>query len=330
MMRSQDLRYAVDAGRTPAFTAVAILTLALGIGATTAIFSVVHGVLMKPLPYAIRRLHNIWVDLGVGNQSLPAVSPLDYLDYRERATLFEGFAAATGGGAVGATGALAGTKTLETERVDVTPVAANFFQLFGVDPVLGRHFLPAEEKPGSPQVAILSHRLWKRRFAADPAIVGRQIILDGIDHTVVGVMPESFTLWLPAEAFLVTDAEIWKPLRYNYEAAPARNFTTLHGLRPAEAGRHPRTGAGGDGGPRQAAAARACRCTSRRTCGYASCRSRPTSSSTWSRHSSRCSGRWRSCCSSPAPTSRICCSPGRRRGSTRWRCALRSAPAAGG
>jgi putative ABC transport system permease protein len=225
----QDLRYALRTlGRTPAFTAVAILTLALGIGATTVIFSVVHGVLMKPLPYRDPgRLVNIWVDLGVGNQSLPAVSPLDYLDYRERATLFEGFAAATGGGAVGATGALAGTKTLETQRVDVTPVAANFFQLFGVDPVLGRHFLPAEEKPGSPQVAILSHRLWKRRFAADPSIVGRQIILDGIDHTVVGVMPESFTLWLPAEAFLVTDAEIWKPLRYNYEAAPARNFTTF-------------------------------------------------------------------------------------------------------
>ena len=166
----QDLRYAFRTlGRTPAFTAVAILTLALGIGATTVIFSVVHGVLMKPLPYRDPgRLVNIWVDLGVGNQSLPAVSPLDYLDYRERATLFEGFAAATGGAAVGATGALAGTKTLETQRVDVTPVAANFFQLFGVDPVLGRHFLAAEEKPGSPQVAILSHRLWKRRFAADP------------------------------------------------------------------------------------------------------------------------------------------------------------------
>ena len=94
----QDLRYALRTlRRTPGFAAVAILTLGLGIGATTTIFSVVNAVLMKPLPYRDpERLANIWVDLGVGNQSLPAVTPLDFLDYRRRASEFEGFAAATG------------------------------------------------------------------------------------------------------------------------------------------------------------------------------------------------------------------------------------------
>ena len=225
----QDLRYALRTlRRTPGFTVVAILTLGLGIGATTTVFSVVHGVLLKPLPYRDPdRLANIWVDLGVGNQSLPAVTPLDYLDYKQRSTQFESFAAASGGQVVGATGALGGTAMRETERVDVVPVTANFFSLFGVDPMLGRHFTPDEEGPGGEQVAILSHRLWKRRFNADRSIVGTRIKLDGLDHLVAGVMPESFRLLLPAEAFLVTDAEIWKPLRFNYQRAPPRNFTTF-------------------------------------------------------------------------------------------------------
>jgi predicted permease len=223
---SQELRYAVRAlVRTPGFTTVAVMTLALGIGAATTIFSVVHGVLMKPLPYREPgRLANIWVDLGVGNQSLPAVSPMDFRDYQERARLFESFAAAAGAQLVGATGALTGVGS-ETERVDVTPVTANFFSLFGVDPILGRHFEPGEETPGSPQVVLLSHALWTRRFGADRTLVGRQIRLDGIPHTVIGVMPETFRLLLPAEAFLVTDAQIWKPLRFDYERAPPRNFT---------------------------------------------------------------------------------------------------------
>ena len=97
-MLLQDVKYAVRTlARTPGFTLVAVLTLALGIGATTAIFSVVHGVLMKPLPYRDPdRLANIWVDLGVGNQSLPAVSPGDFRDYQQRSQLFDSFAAGSG------------------------------------------------------------------------------------------------------------------------------------------------------------------------------------------------------------------------------------------
>jgi predicted permease len=216
-----DLKYAIRTLlRTPAFTAVAVLTLALGIGGTTAIFSVVHGVLIKPLPYRDpERLANIWVDLGVGNQSLPAVSPNDFRDYQQRSRLFEAFAAATGAGVVGSTGALSGTgDARETEHVDVVPVTANFFPLLGVNPLLGRHFTAQEEALGG-----------------DTSIVGRRIRLDRTEHTVVGVMPAAFNLLLPTEAFLVTDADIWRPLRINYEIPRPRNltfFTVFARLKP--------------------------------------------------------------------------------------------------
>jgi putative ABC transport system permease protein len=223
---AQDIRYAVRTlRRSPGFAAVSILTLGVGIGATTAIFSVLHAVLLNPLPYRdADRLANVWVDLGVGNQSLPAVSPGDFRDYQQRATLFEGFAAGSGSNVTGTTGVLTGSG-VEAERVDVTPVTANFFALLGVDPKLGRHFLPAEEAPNGPPVVILSHGLWQRRFGGDPAIVGRPIALDGRDHEVVGVMPERFRLLLPAEAFLITDAQVWKPLQFDYTRVPPRNFT---------------------------------------------------------------------------------------------------------
>src|SRR5262249_51712389 len=153
------------------------------------------------------RLANIWVDLGVGNQSLPAVSPNDFRDYQQRSQLFEAFAAASGPGVVGSTGALSGTGDgRETEHVDVVPVTANFFPLLGVNPMLGRHFTAAEEAIGGEQVVILSYPLWMRRFAGDRSIVGKRIRLDRIEQTVVGVMPAEFNLLLPTEAFLVTDA----------------------------------------------------------------------------------------------------------------------------
>lgn len=208
----QDFRYALRVfGRSPGFALVAVLTLGLGIGAATAIFSIVNGVLLRPLAYPRpERLANLWVDFGVGAQSLPAMSPGDFRDYQQRSRLFESIAAASGGNIVGATGALSAGG--EVERVDVSTVTSNFFPLLGVHPLHGRHFTAEEEKVGGPAVVILSHRLWTRRFGADPGLVGRSIRLDGIDQTVVGVMPESFRLWLPAEAFLVNDAQVWKPL----------------------------------------------------------------------------------------------------------------------
>ena len=239
---AQDLHYALRLLlRAPGFTAIAVLTLALGIGSATAIFSIVHAVVLRPLSYRDpARVMNFWVDFGVGAQSLPAMSPGDFKDYQQRTQLFESIAAASGGNIVGATGALGEGSSVA--RVDISTVTANFFQTLGVDPLHGRHFTPAEEAPGGPAVVMLSHRLWTARFGADPEVVGRRIRLDGLDQTVVGVLPASGRLWLPAEAFLVTDAELWKPLQYNYANSPPRNFTfftvfgrTKPGVTPAQA-----------------------------------------------------------------------------------------------
>lgn len=223
---AQDIRYAWRTlGRSPGFAVIAILTLALGIGATTTIFTVVNGVLLSPLPYREpSRIANLWVDLGVGAQSLPAMSPGDFRDYQARSQSFEMLAAGAGAQLVGATGALTGHGA-EPERVDVSPVTVNFFPLLGVDPTYGRHFTAEEEAPGGPRVVMLSYGLWQRRYAGDPAIVGQRIRLDGLDQTVVGIMPKGFRLWLPAEAFLITDSQVWKPLQFNYTNQPPRNYT---------------------------------------------------------------------------------------------------------
>ncbi len=221
----QDIRYGWRAlRRTPGFTFAAILTLALGIGATSTIFTVVNGVLLRPLPYtAGERLANIWNDLGEGAQSLPAVSPLDFRDYQQRSRAFEEFAAASGPGVIGLRGNLTGSG--EPERVNVSTVTSNFFPLLGVKPGLGRNFLPEEEVANGPHVAMISHSLWQRRYGGDRDLVGKTIQIDGIGYTVVGVLPAGFHLLLPAEAFVVTDAEVWAPMQFDYGDAPPRNFT---------------------------------------------------------------------------------------------------------
>jgi predicted permease len=221
----QDLRYAARAlRRTPGFTFAAVLTLGLGIGATTTIFTVVNGVLLRPLPYpGADRIVNIWNDFGVGAQSLPAVSPLDFRDYQRRSRTFELFAAGSDGGVVGLRGNLTGEGV--PERVNVATVTPNFFPLFGVTPAYGRNFMDAEEAAGGPHVVMLSDRLWRRRYGADPTIVGRTIQMDGVGFEVVGILPASFRLALPAEAFLITDAELWTPLQFDYGHAPPRNYT---------------------------------------------------------------------------------------------------------
>jgi len=222
----QDLAYAWRTlRRTPAFSLVALLTLGLGIGATTTIFTIVNGVLLQPLPYRDSgRIANLWVDFGVGAQSLPAMSPGDFLDYQQRNRSFDIVAAGSGAQIIGATGALTG-KGARPERVDVSPITANFLLLLGVDPIYGRHFTAEEEAVGGPRVVMLGYGLWQRRFGGDPAIVGRSITLDGLDQTVVGILPKGFRLLLPSEAFLITDSQIWKPLQYDYKNQPPRNYT---------------------------------------------------------------------------------------------------------
>ncbi len=222
---AQDLRYAWRAlRRTPGFTAAAVAALALGIGATTAIFTVVNGVLLRPLQYqSPERLANIWNDLGEGAQSLPAVSPLDFRDYQRRSRTFESFAAASEADVANLRGNLTGDG--EPERVDLVTVTANFFPLLGVRPALGRQFLPEEEVLNGPHVVLLSHRLWRRRYGGDPALVGKTIQVDGVAHEVVGVLPSDFRLQLPTEAFQVTDADVWVPIQFDYGQPLPRNLT---------------------------------------------------------------------------------------------------------
>ena len=220
-----DLRYALRAlRRTPGFTAAAVAALALGIGATTTIFTVVNGVLLRPLQYeAPDRLVNIWNDLGQGAQSLPAVSPLDFRDYKERSRTIEDFAAAAEGNVANLRGNLTGEG--EPERADVVTVTANFFPLLGVRPLLGRQFQPEEEVVNGPHVVMLSYRLWQRRYAADPSLVGKTIQIDGVAHEVVGILPRNFTLQLPKEAFQVTDGDLWAPIQFDYGQPLPRNLT---------------------------------------------------------------------------------------------------------
>jgi putative ABC transport system permease protein len=222
----QDIRYALRGLiRNPGFTTVAVLTLALGIGMNTTMFSVVNGVLLRPLPYfEPDRLVNIWVDLGVGNQSLPAVHQGDWRDYRERAELFEDFAAASGGSFRAGAGILTGDG--KPEQVDASVVSSNFFPILGVVPALGRNFTEEEEAVGGAEMAIITHSLWKRRYGSDPEITGKIIDIDGVGTEIIGVLPEDFELLLPAEAFLFKASDIYKPLRTDWENLPPRNFTS--------------------------------------------------------------------------------------------------------
>lgn len=195
----QDLRYAVRMLlKHKGFTSVAVLTLALGIGANTAIFSVINAVLLRSLPFAdADRLVIIWEthpDIPRATASIP-----DFQDWRAEARSFEEMAVhsdryrnavLTGQG--------------EPVQVQGSFISQNLFPLLGLKPVLGRNFLPEEEQPANNRVVILSHTLWRQSFASDPGIIGKSIQLNDGSFTVVGVMGEQYPLemdvWLPAVA----------------------------------------------------------------------------------------------------------------------------------
>ena len=213
----QDLRFAVRMMRKrPGFTAVVVLTLALGIGANTAIFSVVNAVLLKSLPYRnADRL--VWVAGNIrGGTSRASVSPPDYLDYRAQNTVFEEFAAS-----LSVPFAVSLTGAGEPERLTGSLVTANYFRAFGVEPALGRAFGAEEERAGPAPVAVLSDGLWKRRFGGDPSVVGKTLTLDGKAVTVVGVAPPEFQY--PA------GTELWLPLDFGLPEMKGRK---AHFLRP--------------------------------------------------------------------------------------------------
>ena len=222
----QDLRYAARMlRRSPAFTAVAVLTLALGIGANTAIFSVVNAVLLCPLPYREPgRLVELWGNVKRATVERRGASYPDYQDWRGQSRSFETMAAFDG-----ASFTLTGVD--EPERLAGEYVSQPYFALLGVNPAVGRAFRPEEDRvPERDAVVILSDSLWKRRFGADPAIAGRAIALGGRGYTVIGVMPP----WFRG----VTDtADVWVPFLMSGTAEDLaergnRGFVALARLKP--------------------------------------------------------------------------------------------------
>jgi putative ABC transport system permease protein len=227
----QDLRYALrEIRRHPRASLVPILTLALGIGAATIVFSVVNGVLLRPLPYAEPdRLVNIWNDIGEGAQaqSLPAVSANDWRYYQRHNTSFVDFGAAVGGVELGAMGIVGGAG-VTPERVTLGGLSANFLPVLGVQPMLGRGFAPEDDTQGGPRTVILSHGFWLRRFNADSGIVGKSVEIDDVPRTIIGVLPQSFRLLHPAETYMLRDSDVWTPLQLDWNDTGRRNQFTVY------------------------------------------------------------------------------------------------------
>lgn len=187
--------------RAPGFTAMTLLTLALGIGANSAMFSVIRTVLVEPLPYADPdRLVMIWNAADLGGTTWLSIPEIE--SYRRDAASFERVAAWSEGDAN-----LTGGD--EPERVPAAQVTPDLFELLGVHPLLGRAFVPAEGLPGGDAVVVLGHGLWQRRFGGDPAIVGRQIEVNGRVRVVAGIMPEGFQL--PLDYRRDRPTELWVP-----------------------------------------------------------------------------------------------------------------------
>ena len=201
----KDIRYAVRGLlKRPGFTAIALITLALGIGANTAIFSVVNAVLLRPLPFRdAHQLAIVWEDATFAGFPRNTPAPANYVDWKTQNQSFADMAASaetsfnlTGDG--------------EPERVAAYSVSANFFPLFGVQPILGRSFSAEEDRPGGNKVAVLSYSLWQSRYGGDRQIINRDIQLNGEKHTVVGVMPPGFQ-------FFESDVRLWVPLALGQE-----------------------------------------------------------------------------------------------------------------
>ncbi len=205
----QDLRYGLRTlSKSPGFATVAVLTLAIGIGANTAIFSFVNGVLLRPLPYGEpdRIVRVLEKPPGGGRNG---ISTLNYLDWQKDNTVFDYMAAQTGGSVT-----LTGVK--EPVQLRGARVSPHYFDIFGIQPALGRTFAADEDQVGKEHVAVLSHALWDSQFGGDPGVVGRSISLDGIPHTVIGVLPAG-------GAFDRAYAQIWRPLAFEPENM-TRNF----------------------------------------------------------------------------------------------------------
>ncbi len=206
----QDLRYGLRMlWKNPGFTLIAILALALGIGANTAIFSVVNTVLLRPLPYKDPdRLVMVWEDNTKKGFPRDTPAPANFIDWRDQNQVFEGMAAI-------AEQSFNLTGIGEPERIDGRRVSASLFPLLGVEPQLGRAFLPEEDSPGGSRVVILSYGLWQRRFGSDVNITGKPLTLNGESYTVVGVMPPHFQ-------FPSREDQLWVPIAFTSQGAANR------------------------------------------------------------------------------------------------------------
>lgn len=221
----QDLRHAARAlGKRPGFALVTAVVLGLGIGATTTIFSVADGVLLRPLPYeASDRIGILWHHFGVDAQSLPALNPRDVWDYRAWSEEFEAFTYGSGGDRL---------VTVDGEsRITLTAyVEAGFFEFFGYEPALGRSIRPEDDRPGAEAVLVLSHRMWVEVFGGDPDVLGETVSLGPDPYRIVGVLPADFHLLVPAEALFLKDAEVWVPTRLDPDYSGSRSFTRFTGF----------------------------------------------------------------------------------------------------
>jgi putative ABC transport system permease protein len=223
MLRS--LKFALrHLAKSPGFTSVAVIIMALGIGANTAIFSVVHAVLMEPLPFSqpdrLVRLWHVPPQSSFPGVTRFAISAANFLDWQKQNTVFEGMALYTGGG-------YDITGQGKPQSIRAGKVTANFFSVLGVQPIHGRVFTPAEDQPGKDHELVLTYKLWQSRFASDPKAVGRTITLDGTPYVIVGIMGPKMVLpdW----------AEVWVPMGMTAQEAAVRgehHFLSIARLKP--------------------------------------------------------------------------------------------------
>jgi putative ABC transport system permease protein len=219
----QDLRYGVRMFlAVPTIYGAAVLSLALGIGANAAIFSVVNGVVLRPLPYPEPdRLVMVWErdlkapELSRVDDLAPGLVPMavpNFFDYREQNKVFDGMVGMSSGNATVAAGGH------DTTKVFGSGVFANFFETLGIRPILGRTFLPDEERPGHNNVVVLSYGLWEEAYGKDPGVQGKKFLMEGQELTVVGVMPQGFQF--------PKDARFWHPTGFPRDLTP-RNFNFI-------------------------------------------------------------------------------------------------------
>jgi putative ABC transport system permease protein len=221
----RDLKYGIRTlAQSPGFTLVALLTLMLGIGATSAIFSVVDAVLLRPLPYREpSRLVSIFEDLSQMGFAHNTPAPGNYTAWKTRSHVFEDVAAVRD-----QVYNLSGSGT-EPKKLEGEAVTQNLFSVLGVRPVVGRVFSPEEDRPGAARVVLISHRLWKSAFGGDIRVVGTQIHLNGETYSVVGVLPRGFS-------YPRGEVEVWVPLRFTPEDLAnfgAHYLNVVGRLRPA-------------------------------------------------------------------------------------------------